>query len=160
MEESIEKVLEAQNRRKNEAYARDQLLGRPGLNLDYLSLSWIVKHIDCFVSQSRGNETLRKLWLFPREFSRHEDTVWDKVGTAIGNLQALDTLHIYLPPSRDYPDDLYEDLPLADWEIFTRILSNVRKRIKLNVEPRPARAPVWRVEYFQSFARAIRGHPL
>jgi hypothetical protein len=43
--------------------------------------------------------------------------------------------------------------PLPDWEILTRILSHVRKRIKLIVEPRHVRAPVWRVGYSQSFAR-------
>jgi hypothetical protein len=161
MTDSSEKVLEAQNRRNNEAYARDRLLGSPGLSLDELSLTWILKHIDCFVSQSRGNESVKNLWLFPHafsEFSRHGDSVWDKFGEAIGNLQALDALHIYLSPSRNYPYG-YEDLPIPDWEILTRILSHVRKRIKLCVEPRGVCASVWRVEDSQSFARAIRGHP-
>jgi hypothetical protein len=80
MGNSDEKFLEVQNRRKNEAYARDQFLHGPYLNLCELSLPWILKHIDCFVSQSRGNKSITEVCLFPREFRRHDVSLWDKVG--------------------------------------------------------------------------------
>jgi hypothetical protein len=50
-------TLELQSRRDDEE-AREELLGRPYLDLNENTLPWILNHIDCFVSQSRGNESL------------------------------------------------------------------------------------------------------
>jgi hypothetical protein len=67
----VSKTLNLQKRRDDEKYAREELLGGEGLQLDYYSLRWILNHIDCFVSQSRGNVSLfvsgcvQKVYLCP-----------------------------------------------------------------------------------------------
>jgi hypothetical protein len=76
-----------------------------------------------------------------------DDEVWDKVGQAIGNLQALESLHIV--PNHG------EVLPPSDWEILARILSHVRQKIEVNISDVLA----WNVEESRLFARAIHGHP-
>jgi hypothetical protein len=70
------------------------------------SMHWILNHIGCFVSESRGNESVEELTLFPYTFYDQDDDVWDKVGQAIGNLQSLKTLHIsHLDYQGDNPDE-------------------------------------------------------
>jgi hypothetical protein len=92
-------------RKKNEAHARERLLGRYDLYLNEDdSRSWILNHIDCFVSQSLGNKIVHYVSVNAL-FNGHGD-VWDKVGQAIGNLQALETLHIC---SYDHDDELDSD---------------------------------------------------
>jgi hypothetical protein len=138
----------------HETYARDNLLGRHHLNLNYNSVTWILNHIDCFVSQSRGNESVNTVSLNPCAFDGRDDEVWDKVGRAIGNLQSLDEVSIRMSDrDADYDDD--EAVPILEWETLARILSHVRQSIKLTVEYWSA----WREEDLRSFARAIRGHP-
>jgi hypothetical protein len=49
----------------DEAYARYQILGGLNLCLDKNTISWILNHTDCFVSQSRGNTSVQEVKLFP-----------------------------------------------------------------------------------------------
>jgi hypothetical protein len=79
---------------------------------------WILNHIDCFLSQSRGNESVEEVYFYPCNISHgHDDyEVWDKVGQAIRNLQALTSLHISLHNIREE-----EDYPTPNWEILARI---------------------------------------
>jgi hypothetical protein len=70
------------------------LYGQEDLRLDDYSIEWILKHIDCFVRHSRGNESIGSVYLWPHAINGHDDEIWDKVGQAIGNLQALERLHI------------------------------------------------------------------
>jgi hypothetical protein len=74
-----------------EKYAREQLLGASFLHLDMSTISWILNHIDWFVSQSRGNKSVALVKFCPHTpFSGHNDDVWEKFGQVIGNLQALE----------------------------------------------------------------------
>jgi hypothetical protein len=165
MGHSSETFLELRSRRRMEKQVRcdrircDRLLRAHDLELDEDSIPWILKHIDNFVSQSRGNESIGALYLWPHDINGHDDEVWDKVGQAIGNLQALERLHIC---NSHYPDD-DEEVPIPDWEKLALILSHVRQKITLVVTPGydedEDHGSAWRAEESRSFARAIHGHP-
>jgi hypothetical protein len=71
----------------DEAYARDHFL----VVYDD-SIPWILNHIDCFVSQSRGNESVKDVYLWPHAFHGHDEDGWNKVGQAVGNLLSLETI--------------------------------------------------------------------
>jgi hypothetical protein len=128
--------------------------------LNAFSISWILNHIDCFVSQSRGNRIVESVELRPHAFNGENYEVWDKVGQAIGNLQALETLYIF-STHRDYGDDddhedySDEDSPSPDWKILARILRYMRQSVAVVINDVRLRT----VEEVQPFARAIRGHP-
>jgi hypothetical protein len=87
----VSKTLDLQSRRDDEKFAREQLLERKSLYLNRDSLPWIVDHIDCFVSQSRGNRSVEHVYLCPHaQIDIQDYAIWNKVGQAIGYLQALD----------------------------------------------------------------------
>jgi hypothetical protein len=62
-------------------------------------MRWISRsnHIDSLVSQSRGNESIRRVMLVPYTYNDQDYGVWDKVGRAVGNLQALENIGFILP---------------------------------------------------------------
>jgi hypothetical protein len=147
-----ETLLELQNRQKNELYARHRLLSGCGLHLDGKSIHWILDldHIDCFVSQSEGNASVEYVMFYPCAYNGQNDDVWDKVGQAIGNLQALGKLRF---SNHTFHED--EVVRIPDWEILARILSHVRRRIALSV----SNIRAWSALDTRSIAQAIRGHP-
>jgi hypothetical protein len=159
MEDSISETLkERQNRLKGEAYARDHIFGENQvIRLAELPFNWMLKHIDCFVSQSRGNESIEEVTipLFSNDGEDH--AFWDKVGQAIGNLQALKTLRISTFCD-DEDDDEYTDPPTHDWEILERILSHIRQKVSVDFEDNNPRHPL-DAEESRSFARVIHRHP-
>jgi hypothetical protein len=123
------------------------------LNLDEESIPWIMNHIDCFVSQSRGNDFVENVVLHPHACNGHDDEVWDKVGQAVGNLQAVDMLQI--SNNKNRVDD--QIVPIPDWERLARILSHMRQKIRLEMVND---SDVWSVGEVQALARAIsHGHP-
>jgi hypothetical protein len=151
MNDSTTETLELQKKRRDaEAYARVRLLSGI-LNLNVDSIPWIMSNIDCFVSQSQGNERVEDVYLHPYAFNGHADGDWDNVGQAIGNLQELKRLCIYTPSNHEN-----EVVPIPAWEILARIFSHVRQRITLTII---IHASEWRVEDVQALARAIHGHP-
>jgi hypothetical protein len=72
--------------------ATGHLLGQQRLVLDEASLPWILNHIDCFVSRSRGNKIIKEVFLYPYSVNGMDYEVWDKVGLAVGNLHGIKTL--------------------------------------------------------------------
>jgi hypothetical protein len=86
----------------------------------------ILNHIDCFVSASRGNKSVKVLDLYPKTFYGQDEHVWDKLGQAFGNLQALE--RICIASHNYYHDDDDDDkvAPIRGWEIIARILSHMR----------------------------------
>jgi hypothetical protein len=144
-------------KRCNESYARD-LLRWSYLNLDDDSIPWMVNHIDCFVSQSRSNESVEILTIRPLSVNGHDEIFWDKVGQAIGSLQALEALHIsghYYHDVGDSDEDDDEVVPIPDWEIIARILKYVRQNVTVKIDDARVRS----IEEVQPFVRAICGHP-
>jgi hypothetical protein len=91
-------ALESQSRRDAEVCAR-RLLEPSRLNLNEDSLPWILNHIDCFISQSRGNKSVEHVFLYPYSVDGHDDDceVLDKVGQAIGNTQVATYCYSRLP---------------------------------------------------------------
>jgi hypothetical protein len=145
----------------------DELLLFGNLSLDEDAHGWISDHIDYFVSQSRGNETVKEVTLIPYLYASTKipDGFWDKFGQAVGNLQALERL-IYATPEDFYRtaaiaaaanDD--EVVLIPDSEIVASILSHVRQQITLELEVASPGNSVWHAEEARSFARAIHGHP-
>jgi hypothetical protein len=166
---STETFQQSQSRQNDEGYARVQLLGRQALHLNQASIPWILNHIDCFVSQSRGNESVEDVFLSPYAFDGHDEEVLDKLGQALGNLHALKDLYICTSPNcyhqeEDSEDDDSEDedsededdvVPIPHWEILAHLLRHVRQKIQLNISGDRA----WDGEQSRLFSRAIRGHP-
>jgi hypothetical protein len=70
-------------RRRQQLRSREPLLDGRGLLLSEDYIPWILNHVDCFVSQSRGNQSIKKVDVFPHDFNGHDDEVWDKVGQAL-----------------------------------------------------------------------------
>jgi hypothetical protein len=149
-----ETIQQIQSRQDSEAaYVRDYILGGQGLCFDEDSIPLILNHIDSFISQSRDDVYVQKVfWWSPASFTDQDDDVWDKVGQAIGNLQALKAFKI-APLKRDYSDDDDDDDEVIhDWEILARVLRHVRKRITLSVSYGER---LWPIEEVQAFARVI-----
>jgi hypothetical protein len=119
-------VEQLQNRLDDEKYARDRFLGGSDLDLVEESMHWIVNHIDCFVSQSRGNRTVTDMICYPYARHGYDEEVWDKVGQAIGNLQALEGLQISIHKFHDDDDDDDEVVPIPDWDRLACILRRIR----------------------------------
>jgi hypothetical protein len=124
----------------------------------------ILNHIDDFLSQSQGNESIEEVALFPCLVAGHlDDDAWDKFGQAIGNLQGLKLLHIRTPNYHEDDDSDCDDeiggVPIPDWDILARILSHVRQSITLTITLDAEHDLSWRVEHSRSLASAIHRHP-
>jgi hypothetical protein len=70
------------------------MFGSESLFLDKDSIPWILNNIDCFVEYSEGNQSVQNVRFYPYSVDGQDDEVWDKVGQALGNLQALEDLRI------------------------------------------------------------------
>jgi hypothetical protein len=94
---------------------------------------------------------------------------------AIGNIEALGKLHIRTP--NYLIDDYDKDVSFAKWETLARILSHIRQKVKVVLDPTAETCPLYaqnafltlnphafhvstcRVQDSRSFARAIHRHP-
>jgi hypothetical protein len=113
-------------------------------------------NIDSFVVQSRENTFGQGVILFPFDsdagyYVTYE--FWDKVGQIVANLTELKSINISFAP---YDDD-DEDDNSPDWEILTRILRHLQRKVKLYFCTKDYDAEV---EEIQGLARAIHGHPM
>jgi hypothetical protein len=106
-------------------------------------------HIDSFVSQSRGNESVEKVVIYPYAFDGQDDEVWDKVG------QASISTHNYREGDKDEDG---EDSPSPAWDILAHILSHMRQKIEVTLD-NVYGEDLWDAEESRSFAAAIHGHP-
>jgi hypothetical protein len=130
-----------------------RLLEQRILLLNVNSLDLILNDIDCFVSESRGNESVEDVIFYPHTFNDQDDDLWDKLGQALGNLQALESLCI---TNENYDGD-HDDPPVhSDWrELAARILSQLRQNVTVEVDSEH----LWYAGEVQALAHAIRGHP-
>jgi hypothetical protein len=101
------------------------------------------------------------LWL--HAFNGYNDDVWDTVGQAVGNLQALESLHISFGKSHfehDYSDadddGVVPPVSILSWERLARILSHTKQKVKVSLNEE---FHLWAVGEVQALARAIHGHP-
>jgi hypothetical protein len=142
-------------------YTRADIFGSKILYLDEHSIPWILNHIDCFVGYSEGNQSIQEVRFYPYSVDRQDDEVWDKVGQALGNLQALEDLRISISSNHEddkdstnlnWEDD--KDSTNLNWEILAHILSHIRKKVSVFLDGER----LFAAEEARSFARAIRGH--
>jgi hypothetical protein len=104
------KTLQQLQKRENEEYTRcDILFHATTLCFEKVSIPFILNHIDCFVSETRGNESVAILALNMYSVCGNDDEVWDKVGQAVGNLQSLERLSISNHRFDDYNYDDGDD---------------------------------------------------
>jgi hypothetical protein len=129
-----------------------QLVVRQDLRLDDDTISLISDHVDYFVNQCRGNETVKEVLFFPYSLVGEDNEFWDKVGQAIGNLQSLEGLQIkiYRSETAGVP------IGIPDWEIMAGILRHVRQKVRVHFEDDEI---WWTAEEAKALTRAIRGHP-
>jgi hypothetical protein len=157
MGDSIGETLEQlEGRLYAERSIRDRLLRGRTLYLDEGSISSILDNVDYFLSQSRGNKSIKQMHLYPYTFTSHDDDTWDKFGQAIGNLQSIDWLRISTR-DRIYGDHHDEDevRPNPGWERVARIFSRMRQKIEVELdESKP-----WALDEVQALGQAICGHP-
>jgi hypothetical protein len=133
----------------DDLYARDHLLHRHILYLDEDSFPWILNHIDCFNRQARLNESIKTVHFYRYSGDCQDNEVWDKLGQAIGNLQALEKLYI----RTNYDEN--GDLSTSAWEILACILRHVRQKIDVDITD----IDDWDAEQSRYLAQAIHGHP-
>jgi hypothetical protein len=134
------------------------LLDQDTLVLGEVSLPWILRYGDEFVSQSRGNASIESLTLYAYTFKEefHEEfnllqdeRVWETLGEGIGNLQALKTIYIC-----DVEDD--DDAGgIPDWKRLGSILKRLRQNVNIKIDAQYE----WETEEVLPFVHAIRGHP-
>jgi hypothetical protein len=123
------------------------------LALDEVSQTcrWILNHVDCFVSQSRGNSSIERLLLNPYSFNvGQEERVWEKVGEGIGNFQGLTNIYIC--------SDVHDTDVIPEWGILACILRYVRQSVTINIDG----FYQWYhmgPEEMLPFVQAIHGHP-
>jgi hypothetical protein len=114
----------------DEEYSTRRRLKYYCLDIDDESFPWISDHIDCFVSQSRGNESVEQVGLYSCLFTGQDDTIWDKVAQAIGNFQALGI--IWISPTEDHENSLEaRAVAIRDWERLACILRHVRHKVEI-----------------------------
>jgi hypothetical protein len=111
------------------------------LRSEYLSLydnraPWLLANIDSFISMTRCNEIVEEVDLYLYVYDDNEDAacydIWDKVGQGIGNLEALETLHVLV--SGDPDSGTIENDQTPDWERLGYILTHLGKTIRLQVD--------------------------
>jgi hypothetical protein len=124
----------------------------------------IFEHADAFVNLSRGNETVREVYLLLANDPSDDASgtqryaIWDKIAEGVGNLQALHEIIIWDSYSQE---DAWR--PLApDWQILACILRRLQRGIQLKIEDETL--TVWDVvrypEALPGLARVIRGQTM
>jgi hypothetical protein len=111
-------------------------------------------NIDSFLAPSRGNTSVTTVGVYPVDSAQGNDDFWDKVGQIVGNLMELRMIVIHFLPYHNNGGD--EDR-IPAWEILTRILPYLRRKISLFFPEEDFDAGV---EEIQGLARAIHGHPM
>jgi hypothetical protein len=105
------------------------------------------QHVETFLELSNNNRTVESVSLRLSTISQDGPfRLWEKVGKAIGNLEALQEIDLIL--NEPYP-------PFADWYTSSYVLSFLRHKIKL----RFGDCQRWNEVEMQHFATAIRHNP-
>jgi hypothetical protein len=100
---------------------------------------------DYFLGLSEGNRTVEIVFLHLTNQGGSFSS-WEKVGKAIGNLEALQDIHLILDT---------RPTPVPDWCTLSYLLSFLRRKIKLRI----GNYDNWSEVEVQHFATAIRHNP-
>jgi hypothetical protein len=110
--------------------------------------SFLSDNIDSFVALSREKTSIIDMEFYAFDSDPGNSEVWDKVGQMVGNFTKLQVINIHL----DFDGDGNRCSP--DWEILTRILRYLRRKVALCSSTDET------VEEIQGLARVIHGHPM
>jgi hypothetical protein len=113
-------------------------------------------NVDSFVALSQENTIVKIVELYPFDSDTGNYELWDKVGQIVGNLVELEMLIIHFFPHADDDDDR-DEARMPDWEILTRILPYLRRKVELSSSTEESDTEV---EDIQGLARVIHGHPM
>jgi hypothetical protein len=113
-------------------------------------------NVDSFVALSQENTIVKIVELYPFDSDTGNYELWDKVGQIVGNLVELEMLIIHFFPHADDDDDR-DEARMPDWEILTRILPYLRRKVELSSCREESDTDV---EDIQGLARVIHGHPM
>jgi hypothetical protein len=116
--------------------------------------SCMFDNIDSFVELSRENTSIKSVGLYPFDSDAGNYEFWDKVGQIVGNFMELKLISIHF---LDDADDGGDDVRRPDWEIFSRSLLCLRRKVALSSLSEDYDAEV---EDIQGLASAINGHPM
>jgi hypothetical protein len=108
-------------------------------------------NIDSFVALSQKKTSVEIVVLYPFDSDAGNYEFWDKAGQIVGNLIELKTLQIN---ARNEGGD---EARTPDWEILTRILPYLRRKVELFFIKNGFEAEL---EEIQGLARVIHGHSM
>jgi hypothetical protein len=168
--------MEGNNLNLNDIFAEEEHEAQmqEDLGSEYLSLyndraPWLLTHADWFLNMSCRNHIVEEVDLYLYVYDDNEYAasyeIWDKVGQGIGNLEALETLHILVsgdPDPGSGPIEIAQQRTLKpDWERLGYILKHLRKNIRLQVDDGSETEGHLRYAVdVDSFARMLRGQPM
>jgi hypothetical protein len=128
---------------------------RDDLNEVYLNISkgksFMLDNVDSFVALSQKKTSVEIVVLYPFDSDAGNYEFWDKAGQIVGNLIELKTLQIN---ARNEGGD---EARTPDWEILTRILPYLRRKVELFFIKNGFEAEL---EEIQGLARVIHGHSM
>jgi hypothetical protein len=136
---------------------------RNELNGSYMHLTkelLMFDNINSFLALSRENTSVKMVALYPFDSAPGNYDVWDKAGQIMRNLRELKLIDIHFLPYYDDDDNNDNDgdeAQMPDWEIITRILPYVQRKIALVFSKEGYDADA---EDIRGLARAIHGHPM
>jgi hypothetical protein len=115
----------------------------------------IFSDIDSFVKlMSHGNTTITRVELYPYD-KDGDDTLWEKVGEGIANLESLEQFIVIVVEEEE--EDIYEPTFRADFGILGLVLPYLRQNLHFRISSRSHL--IQQEEPAQALARAIRQHP-
>jgi hypothetical protein len=130
---------------------------------------WLLDHVDLFVSMTRNNDMVKAADLYLYVYDDNKDAasyeIWDKVGQGIGNLEALETLHVLVSGDATAPienTNTQQRTLAPDWERLVYILKHLKKNIRLQVSDASETEQDHHLRYavdVDAFARMLRGQP-
>jgi hypothetical protein len=128
-----------------------EALSRTTLEVAQYSENGIFSDIDSFVKLSQGNSTSITVVDFYPFDKEGDDTLWEKVGQGLANLESLAKFNIVI-----FADT---DEQTADFGTLALVLPYLRQRLDIFLNGNFYIAQDWSREEVKLFARAIRRHP-
>jgi hypothetical protein len=150
---------------RGEEMIREDLLRSEYLSLYNDRAPWLLTHADSFISMSRCNHIVEEVDLYLYAYDDNEDAasydIWDTIGQGIGNLEAFESLNVYVSGDPDSGPIENTQQRSPDWERLGYILKHLHKAITLEVDDATETESHSRYAVdVDSFARMLRGQPM